>query len=153
MTNEQKKYIEKHCSNKTAVEIATSLNVPRTEVEGHMRRRGEMPLKQEDMAMYYLYKNAGKITRQEAFDHLGLSAVTFDKYVRNAAIKFTDEMGPKKPKMKAPEATPKRPQALQELFEDMINAHPVKRIKDKYTQSHSPFGIADQLKEILIEIV
>jgi predicted DNA-binding protein YlxM (UPF0122 family) len=154
MTNEQKTYIDKHCTNKTSVEIADHLNVNRAEVEGHMMRRGEKPLKQQDMAMYYLYKNAGKVTRKEAFDHLGLSAVTFDKYVREGNIKFKEEERTTQPQKVRESFNDKR--ILAELMEGVRESYEKRstpHFKDKYTQSHSPYGFADELKEIRIEIV
>ncbi len=147
--------------NFTAGQIAEKMKGDVHIIRTFLVSKGIHPLTEGDIITYRLFHEAHKYTKKEMREILGIAYLTFEKYVEETGVTFA----PKK-KLEAPGAEKKvlnigKPQTIsdmttKELFEEythIVTPSSVPRIKDKYTQSRSPYGLADEVKEIQLTIV
>lgn len=143
LTEDQKQRILDLAQNFTCLQIAAETKLNATEIYGFMKRQGISLLTEGDIIMNRLYKEAHKYSRAEMKQRLNITEPTMEKYVKETGVTFKGEGLPKP----IGSFTDKRREyELREAIQDRYYITGRKCIKDKYTQSASPFGIADELK-------
>jgi len=130
-TEEQKEQILTLAQNLTATQIAEGTRLKYSDVYSFIKRNGIDPLTEGDLIMSRLYKEAHKHTRVEMHKLLGISYPMFNKYVEETGVTFREI---------------KHTPTFMEEYGDMVVGDCQPHIKENYTQSGSPYGIADELR-------
>jgi hypothetical protein len=143
-TEEQKEQVLNLAQNFTSLQISKQLNINVADIYGFLKRQGITPLTEGDIIMNRIYKEAAKYSKEEMKLRLGISDGTFEKYVKETGVVF------KVPK-NAPQAVKSFSdiRKMNELMEGIKECYEPKgqpHIKEAYTQSGSPYGIADELR-------
>jgi hypothetical protein len=153
-TTKERQTIFDLSDNFTPQQIADRIGGSRDSVYAYLRSIKIEPLTQADIVKNKLYKEAHLYSREEMQGRVDVGKATFDKYVMECGVKFKEKeeaVNETKPKKSFNDL-----RKLQELMEDVrdyctpnIHVH----VKDGYTQSGSPFGLADELKGIQLKTV
>jgi DNA-binding XRE family transcriptional regulator len=105
-------------------------------------------LTKKDQALYQMYKECHLYTRAEMMARLGISSTTMSNYLKDTNIEFRWEHteSPTGIKKRRPVYN-KENEIRQSLAIYLITPKIIPRIKEPYTQSGSPYGIADELNQ------
>lgn len=158
MTKQEKEMIEALVNDFTPTQIAERIGagVTADAVLGHLRKFKMEPLTMADIYKNRLYKEAKFYSKDEMFKRLGVSRQTFDKYVAETCVHFKesyDKQAHDKMIMQQAAREMNLKKELNKGIAEFVSPYPdrKKRIREPYTQSGSPFGFADELKQIQIK--
>lgn len=130
-TTTEKEQVLNLAQNFTAAQIAESTGLKYNDIYAFVKRSGIDPLTEGDQIKNRLYKEAHRHTKVEMHRLLAISYDTFKKYIQETGVVF---------KVESHQST------FMEENADMVVGDCGPHFKDQYTQSGSPYGIADELR-------
>jgi len=130
-TKSQQEQVLDLAQNFTTTQIVEQTGLKYTDVYSFIKRSGIDPLTEGDLIKSRLYKEARYYTKVDMHKMLGISYPMFNKYVEETGVTFREV---------------KHTPTFMEEYADMVVGDCKPHIKENYTQSGSPYGIADELR-------